>query len=93
MKVTELKDWNLLTSEEQARLRDVYQVGADDELPETLTKTMAQPAPVNSDIQESPTTEGKTTIITPKEGSTVTVNAESVTVHEKDAGVEGAVSE
>lgn len=92
MKVTELKDWSKLTPEEQARLREVYQVDSDDELPESLTQTMAQPAPTEP-TAESPTPEGKTTIITPKEGSTVTVNAESVTVHEKDAGVEGAVSE
>ena len=45
MKVTELKDWNTLTPEEQARIRDVYNVGEDDELPESITKTMAQPAP------------------------------------------------
>lgn len=45
MKVTELKDWKTLTPEEQARLRDVYNVGADDELPKSMTKTMAQPAP------------------------------------------------
>lgn len=38
MKVTELKDWNKLTPAEQARLRDVYNVGADDELP--ITQTM-----------------------------------------------------
>lgn len=45
MKVTELKDWDKLTPEEQARIRDMYNVGADDELPEAFTKTMAQPAP------------------------------------------------
>lgn len=45
MKVTELKDWNKLTPEEQARLRDVYQVDQDDNLPESITKTMAQVLP------------------------------------------------
>lgn len=41
MKVTELKDWNLLTPEEQERLREVYGVDDNDNLPEEITKTMA----------------------------------------------------
>jgi hypothetical protein len=45
MKVTDLKDWSKLTPAEQARLKEVYNVGADDELPTNITKTMAQPAP------------------------------------------------
>lgn len=45
MKVTELKDWDKLTPEEQARLKDVYQVDAEDNLPEPITKTMAQKPP------------------------------------------------
>jgi hypothetical protein len=45
MKVTELKDWNKLTPDEQARIRDVYNVDKDDNLPEDMTKTMGQPAP------------------------------------------------
>lgn len=45
MKVTELKDWSTLTPDEQARLRDMYNVGADDELPQTITKTVGNPAP------------------------------------------------
>lgn len=36
MKLTELKDWNKLTPEEQARLKEVY--GEDPE----ITKTMAE---------------------------------------------------
>ena len=49
MKVTELKDWNKLTPEEQARLRDVYQVDEQDNLPEAITKTMAQKPPKEED--------------------------------------------
>lgn len=45
MKVTDLKDWNKLTPEEQARLRDMYDVDENDNLPESITKTMANPAP------------------------------------------------
>lgn len=45
MKATDLKNWNQLTPEEQARLRDVYQVDENDNLPETITQTMANPAP------------------------------------------------
>lgn len=45
MKVTDLKDWNKLTPEEQARIRDVYQVDAEDNLPSIITKTMAQEPP------------------------------------------------
>lgn len=52
MKVTELKNWNTLTPEEQARLRDMYNVGEDDELPEAITKTMAQPAPEGAKTEE-----------------------------------------
>ena len=44
MKVTELKDWNLLTPEEQARLKEVYNV-EEDELPQDMTKTMAEKPP------------------------------------------------
>lgn len=45
MKVTDLKNWHTLTPEEQARLRDVYQVDEEDNLPESITKTMAQEPP------------------------------------------------
>lgn len=45
MKVTELRNWNSLTPEEKERLRDVYNVDENDNLPENITKTMAQPAP------------------------------------------------
>jgi hypothetical protein len=45
MKVTELKNWANLTPQEQDRIRDVYQVDEDDNLPANITKTMAQPAP------------------------------------------------
>jgi len=45
MKVTELKNWNQLTPEEQARLRDIYNVDTEDNLPESITKTMANPTP------------------------------------------------
>lgn len=45
MKVTDLKDWNRLTQEEQDRLREMYNVDSEDNLPESITKTMAQPAP------------------------------------------------
>lgn len=45
MKVTDLKRWNDLTPEEQARLRDVYQVDENDNLPENITKTMGDPVP------------------------------------------------
>lgn len=72
MKVTELKDWNKLTPEEQARLRDVYEVGADDELPESITKTMAQPTPADVEIG------------TPENPSTVVIHTESVVVNENE---------
>lgn len=49
MKVTELKDWNKLTPEEQVRLREIYNVDAEDNLPESITKTMAQPAPTTEE--------------------------------------------
>lgn len=90
MKVTDLAEWNTLTVEEQARLRDMYQVGSDDELPESLTTPMEK-AEAAKTPPPAPATKstGKTTVITPKAGSTVTVNAESVTVHEKGTGVEG----
>lgn len=78
MKVTELKDWNTLTPQEQARIRDMYQVGADDELPASITKTMANPAPTGDPTPTS------TEVITPKEGSTVVVNAENVVVNERE---------
>lgn len=45
MKVTELANWNTLTPAEQDQLRNAYNVGADDELPESMTKSMAQPSP------------------------------------------------
>lgn len=41
MKVTELKDWNKLTPTEQDRLKKVYNVDKDGNLPEVITKTMA----------------------------------------------------
>lgn len=89
MKVTDLAEWNTLTVEEQARLRDMYQVGSDDELPEALTPSMAGTAPTPAATSKTATkSTGKTTIITPKEGSTVTVNADKVTVHEKGAAEE-----
>lgn len=61
MKITDLKNWNSLTPDEQARLRDMYQVGTDDELPESITQTMANPTPTG---QPEP---GTTEVITPKE--------------------------
>jgi len=66
MKITELKDWNILTPEEQARLREVYQVGANDELPESFTLEMSE--------QEAPTA--------PQGNTNVTINAENVEVNE-----------
>jgi len=66
MKITELKDWSLLTPEEQARLREVYQVDADDELPESFTLEMSE--------QEAPTNQQGDT--------NVTINAENVEVNE-----------
>lgn len=45
MKVTELKDWKKLTPKEQKRLRDIYNVDENDNLPEAITKTMAQKPP------------------------------------------------
>lgn len=44
MKVTELKNWNALTPEEQARLKEVYNV-EDEQLPQEMTKTMAEKPP------------------------------------------------
>jgi hypothetical protein len=49
MKITELKRWNDLTPEEQARLRDVYQVDENDNLPESITKTMANSSPTGQE--------------------------------------------
>lgn len=45
MNVTELEDWNSLTPQEQERLKDIYNVDADGNLPETITQTMAQESP------------------------------------------------
>lgn len=45
MKVTELRSWNELTPKEQERLRKVYNVDKNDNLPDSITKTMANPAP------------------------------------------------
>lgn len=45
MKVTELANWNNLTPEEQARVREMYNVDSEDNLPELMTKSMAEPAP------------------------------------------------
>lgn len=39
MKLTELKNWDKLTKEEQDRLKEMYGEEAE------ITKTMAQPAP------------------------------------------------
>lgn len=41
MKVTDLKDWKKLTPKEQERLRQVYEVDENDNLPDTITKTVA----------------------------------------------------
>lgn len=45
MKVTELKDWNKLTPEEQERLKKVYNVDKEGNLPQSITKTMGNPTP------------------------------------------------
>jgi len=45
MKVTELKNWSTLTEAEKARLIEIYNVDEDGNLPEAITKTMAQPTP------------------------------------------------
>jgi hypothetical protein len=68
MKITELKDWGTLTAEEQARLREAYQVGEDDELPESFTHETPE--------QEVPTA--------PQADTNVTINAENVEVNESE---------
>lgn len=45
MKVTELKAWKTLTPQEQARLKEIYNVDKKGNLPESMTKSMGQPAP------------------------------------------------
>lgn len=44
MKVSELINWEALTPKEKARLKEVYNVQGE-ELPEIITKTMANPEP------------------------------------------------
>lgn len=43
LKLSELKNWNLLSPEEQARLKEVY--GVEDDTPLEVTKTMAEKPP------------------------------------------------
>lgn len=53
MKVADLRNWTSLTKEEQARLRDVYQVDKNDNLPEHVTKTMAEPPRVSEEANNA----------------------------------------
>lgn len=55
MKITELKNWNSLNPEEKVRLREILQVGANDNLPPSYVE------PEDSPTQ--PPTSGETFII------------------------------
>lgn len=66
MKITELKDWDKLTPEEQARLREMYQVDEEDNLPDSYV-AHTESTPLVPDLGDD---------------QTIVINTENVIVNE-----------